>query len=38
MIDAHLHVWDLSVSTYAWLGPATACCTRRTGPSGRLQP
>ena len=20
-LDSHLHVWDLSVNTYCWLGP-----------------
>ncbi len=32
MIDAHLHVWDLSVSAYAWLGPRHGVLHQTYGP------
>ena len=32
MIDAHLHVWDLSVSAYAWLGARGGVLHQTYGP------
>jgi L-fuconolactonase len=32
MIDAHLHVWDLSVSAYAWLGSRDGVLHQTYGP------
>lgn len=39
-IDSHLHVWDLSVSRYAWLTPDHGALYRTFGPeeaAGRLR-
>ena len=32
MIDAHVHVWNLSVSAYAWLGPRHRVLHQTYGP------